>query len=115
MTPPSTIRPISPILLALAAATLLTACEARLSDANLREVKPAMTTKEVESILGPPESVEGHRLAPATAAALLSTGGEERSAGALSRYIYEQDGRKVELTFAGDRLLPDGIRGSFER
>jgi len=45
----------------------MTACERRLTDANLSHIKPEMTTKEVEAILGSPMRVEA---TPEAAAAL---------------------------------------------
>jgi hypothetical protein len=84
-----------------AAALLLSACEAHLTNANLTEVKPGMTIKEVESLLGMPSAFRGSH----------SSDGSP----AETRYTYEQDGRKVELTFVNDRLAPTGISGSFEK
>ena len=82
------------------AALLLTACESGLTNANLAHVKSGMMTKEVESLLGVPTSVE-----------FFGSSGEPGGV----RYTYEQDGRKVELTFVNDRLSPEGISGSFEK
>ncbi len=103
-------------IVAIPAALMLTACDQYLTDANLREVKTEMTTKEVESILGPPRRVEGVQNAPSLSGLLNSSEQKtptERQP--VTRYIYEQDGRKVELTFAGDRLIPGGVSGSFEK
>ncbi len=92
----------SSIALALAL-TVLTACGPRITDANLAEVKPDMTTKEVESILGPPtRSDSPPELKLPTYKTLQVT-----------RYYYEQNGEKVVLTFVGDRLASGGIDGTF--
>ena len=101
MIKPTTIRAGIHAAALIVAALLLTACEPRLTNANLAYVKPGMMTKEVESLLGMPTSVE-------------STGSSDGAPGQV-RYIYEQDGRKVELTFVNDRLSPEGISGSFEK
>jgi len=82
-----------------AALALLTACQPHLTNANLAEVKPGMTSKEVESLLGLPAKVE------------FEGSGHSPS---FTHYIYEQDGRKVKLTFTEDRLTPNGVSGSFE-
>ena len=88
-----------------AAAALLSGCEQHLSDANLHAVRPDMTTKEVETILGPPRRVE-------TPPPMKLT---EPSPLPVTRYVYEQNGRKVQLTFVGDRLATGGIVGSFDK
>ncbi|MEI8233061.1 MAG: hypothetical protein WCH57_00065 [Verrucomicrobiota bacterium] len=79
------------VLLAMAA---LGACERKITDANLHAVKPDMTTKEVESILGAPNKIETVSEPPAEAVKTIS----------VTRYIYVQNGKKIELTFVGDRL-----------
>ena len=73
---------------------LLGACERKITNANLRVIKPDMTTKEVESILGPPTRIEA---APERVSHEVKTQ-------PVTRYVYEQNGEKVELTFVGDRL-----------
>jgi len=88
-----------------AATLLLAACSRNLSDANLRAVKAEMSAKEVESILGQPDQVETTRNeAEEVVTRQLS----------VTRYLYQQNGRNVELTFIDGRLAPDGIKGSFE-
>ena len=85
-----TVRLFSVLLLALACS----ACSPRVTDANLREVNPDMTTKEVESILGAPTRVE-------SAPELIS---HEVKTLPVTRYVYEQNGEKIELLFIGDKL-----------
>ena len=94
-----TVRLFSVLLLALACS----ACSPRVTDANLREVNPDMTTKEVESILGPPKRVE------------ISPELKSKEALPVTLYVYEQEGRKVTLRFVGDRLATGGVEGSFEK
>jgi|GEM_PF-1233060 len=88
----------------LAAALILAACSRNLSDANLRAVKAEMSAKEVESILGQPDRIE---TAPEEAEEVVRQL-------PVTRYLYQQNGRDVELTFINGRLAPDGIKGSFE-
>jgi len=86
----------------------LAGCGKRISDANLREVKPDMNTKEVESILGPPTRTEQ----PAE----LKPPPEVRTMPVM-RYVYEQNGHTVELLFVGDKLASgsDAVKGSFDK
>ncbi len=81
----------------------VSACGKRVTDANLGQVKPDMSTKEVESILGAPNHME-------VPPELKS---QEVKTLTVTRYIYEQDGKKVTLTFVGDRLATGGVDGSF--
>lgn len=112
--------------LAAVAALGMTACERRLTNANLSCVKPEMTTKEVEAILGSPTRIEA---TPEAAAALTPppldlgahVGQQDGAAGAsgkesssVVRYIYQQKDKTVALTFVGNRLAPNGISGFFE-
>lgn len=92
-----------PLLPALALALLLTGCGARITDANLDEVKPDMTTKEVESILGPPSRSDSPPELKLPQVKTLQ----------VTRYYYEQDGETVTLTFVGDRLASGGVAGRF--
>ncbi len=87
----------------LACVTLLVGCERQIKDVNLSAVKSDMSSKEVESILGPPTRIE----VPAE----LKT--QELKTMKVTRYIYEQNGKKVELLFFGDRLATGGVNGKF--
>lgn len=78
-------------------------CERHIKDANLAAVKSDMSTKEVESILGPPTHVE-------LPTELKS---KEVITMKVTRYVYEQNGKKVELLFVGDRLATGGVNGNF--
>lgn len=96
----------------------LAACARHLTDANLHEVKSEMTTKEVESILGPPNRIEATLETPPAATTEAEAASAARSSGpsssSMTRYTYVQGDRTVTLTFAGDRLIPSGVSGSFE-
>ncbi len=78
-------------------------CGMRVTDANLDQVKPDMSTKEVESILGAPTRTE----------APPELKSHEVKTLPVTRYVYEQNGKMVTLTFVGDRLATGGIDGSF--
>lgn len=82
----------------------LAGCGKRVTDSNLDQVKPDMSTKEVESILGIPTRTEEPPELKSQAVKTLS----------VTRYVYEQNGKKVTLTFVGDRLATGGIDGTFE-
>ncbi len=83
---------------------LLEGCGKRITDANLREVKPDMSTKEVESILGQPTKVQSHDLPLQTQPKTLNA----------TVYTYMQEGKSVDLFFVGDKLVnPGGVQGSF--
>jgi hypothetical protein len=92
-------------LLVLGFALGLGACGKQVTNANLHEVQPDMSSKEVESILGQPSRVE-EKVALRT---------KETVTLPVTKYIYEQNGRQVTLTFVEDRLATDGIEGSFEK
>ena len=94
-------RPSILLLSAVLASVAFSACERNISEANLRAVKPDMTTKEVESILGAPNRVQ-------TGPELIS---REVKTLPVSRYVYEQDGKKIELVFVGDRLATSSVDG----
>lgn len=78
-------------------------CGKRITDANLDRVKSDMSTKEVESILGPPTRAESPPELKSQEVKRLT----------VTRYVYEQNGQTVELTFVGDRLASGGVRGNF--
>ena len=82
---------------------LFTGCGKRITDVNLNQVKTDMSTKEVESILGPPTRTKSHEMTLQTQMKTLPA----------TTYYYEQDGQTVELRFVGDKLAPGGRAGSF--
>ena len=79
-------------------------CSRHLSNSNLKEVHDEMSTKEVESILGPPTRSDSH---------VEITRPETTP---VTHYYYDQDGKTVELIFYGDKLMSgsDAIHGTFE-
>jgi hypothetical protein len=81
----------------------LAACGQRISDANLKSVKSDMSTKEVESILGPPTRMD----------APPELKSQEVKTLPVTRYFYDQNGKTVELLFVGDRLATGGVKGTF--
>ena len=91
------------LMCGLAAFLVLMGCERQISDTNLSAVKSDMSTKEVESVLGPPTRVEVPNE--------LKT--QELKTMKVTRYIYEQKCKKVELLFVGDRLATNGVNGKF--
>lgn len=90
-------------VLMLLLASCLAACSRHITDDNLKQVKPDMNPKEVESILGPPTRVD-------SPPELKS---QEVKTVPVTRYVYEQDGKTVELTFVGERLASGGVKGNF--
>ena len=91
------------LMCGLAGCLALIGCERQISDSNLSAVKSDMSTKEVESVLGPPTRVEVPNE--------LKT--QELKTMKVTRYVYEQKGKKVELLFVGDRLATNGVNGKF--
>jgi hypothetical protein len=93
----------APFLSALACCLFLLGCQRQIKDVNLTAVKSDMSPKEVESVLGPPTRVE----VPTE----LKT--QELKTMKVTRYIYEQKGKKVELLFVDDHLATGGVNGKF--
>ena len=76
----------------------LSACQRKIHESNLRVLKPDMTTKEVESILGAPNRIESVTEITRDPQILLVT-----------RHVYEQNGKKIELRFVGDHLATGSV------
>ncbi len=75
--------------LLLAAALLLGGCDGkRITKANVAEVSEGMSRKQVESILGPPTSVDSTNLL------ILKK----------VTYVYQQGGESVTIFFANDKV-----------
>lgn len=89
--------------LALSACLILPGCDRKLSDDNLSCVKMDMNPKEVESILGPPTTVESKEMELQSDVKTLP----------VVRYIYQQNGKTVVLHFVDGKLI--GQEGSFEK
>jgi len=84
----------------------LAGCSRHIANANLDQVKAGMTSKEVESVLGPPTRTE---VPPEPESE------EVKKRVLVTRYYYDQDGHAVELTFVGDRLATGGVKGNFDK
>ena len=76
-------------------------CQRKIKEANLRVLKPDMTAKEVESIIGAPTRIEVGPEITRDPQTLLVT-----------RHVYEQNGKKIELRFVGDRLATGSVNGA---
>jgi len=81
--------------LALAALVLLQGCGQHLTDSNLKQVRPEMSPKEVESILGQPARIEKFQMEVQTHKPVLDG----------VRYYYEQDGQTIALHFVDGKLI----------
>lgn len=77
------------LALVLLASCLLSACNSKITPENLSRVSLGMGTKEVESILGKPHSVETTELP------LLST----------CKYSYVEGSNTITLVFINDKLI----------
>jgi outer membrane protein assembly factor BamE (lipoprotein component of BamABCDE complex) len=73
------------------------------TDANLRQVKPDMNPKEVESILGLPQRVRTFDMELQTQRKTLDA----------TEFHYEQDGRTVVVHFVGNKMVK--VNGSFDQ
>jgi len=91
-------RPSLLLISALLALATCTACQRKIKEANLRVLKPDMTTKEVESILGAPTRIEVGPEITRDPQTLLVT-----------RHVYVQNGKKIELRFVGDHLATGSV------
>ena len=86
----------------LVAVHILTGCHREFGNRNLAQVRPNMTQKEVESILGNPERTEKVELELET----------QKKTMAITRYFYNHDGQTVVLHFQNGRLVnePDKLK-----
>jgi len=84
------IRPSSlrRVVLLLVVALAFTACHKRLSKANVDEVTQGMSRKQVESILGPPTSIDSTNL-------LITK---------KITYVYQQGNESVTVVFFNDEV-----------
>ncbi len=76
----------------LAFLVLAIGCRREFADRNLKQLKPNMSQKEVESILGTPDKTEKSET-------------ETEKTVSISRYFYTQDGHTIELQFKNGRLI----------
>jgi len=89
------------LLSAVLASVSFSACERKITESNLKVLKPDMTTKEVESILGAPTRIESGPEITRDPQTLLVT-----------RHVYEQNGKKIELRFVGDHLATGSVNNT---
>jgi len=83
-------------LILFAAALLATAgCEREFANRNLEQLKPNMSQKEVESIIGNPDRTEKVDLELETQKKTMS----------ITRYFYKQNGQTIVLQFQNGRLI----------
>ena len=88
---------------AVAALALLAGCNHRITDDNLKQLRPEMSPKEVESVLGQPNRTEKFQMEVQTHKPVLDG----------VRYYYEKDGKTIALHFVDGKLIsqtptPDG-------
>jgi hypothetical protein len=90
------------VAVAMSAMFAIAACHKEFRNRNLDQVKPNMTQKEVESIIGSPDRTEKSE-------AELET--QKKTTG-ITRYYYEQKGQTIELRFQNGRLInrPDRLK-----
>jgi hypothetical protein len=82
-------------LVGLGVVLVLTGCKREIANRNLAQVKRNMSPKEVETILGQPDSTDRRD---------DDGDGEKRNTGLLT-YYYLQDGQKIVLVFQNGRLI----------
>ena len=92
-------------LILLATAMLaITGCEREFANRNLEQLKPNMSQKEVESIIGNPDRIEKADLELETQKKTMS----------ITRYFYNQKGQTIVLQFQNGRLIntPEKLKGN---
>jgi hypothetical protein len=87
-------------LVALGVEFVLTGCKREIANRNLEQVKKNMSPKEVETILGQPDSTDRKD---------DDGDGEKRNTGLLT-YYYLQDGQKIALQFQNGHLIREPER-----
>jgi len=83
------------LILVTAAMLATTGCEREFANRNLEQLKPNMTQKEVESIIGNPDRIEKVDLELETQKKTMS----------ITRYFYNQRGQTIVLQFQNGRLI----------
>ena len=78
-----------------AAMLATTGCEREFANRNLEQLKPNMSQKEVESIIGNPDRIEKAELELETQKKTMS----------ITRYFYNQRGQTIVLQFQNGRLI----------
>ena len=87
-------REVALILIATAMLAT-TGCEREFANRNLEQLKPNMSQKEVESIIGNPDRIEKADLELETQKKTMS----------ITRYFYNQRGQTIVLQFQNGRLI----------
>src|ERR1700736_3855952 len=90
-------------LIVVAGALLaIAACEREFANRNLEQLKPNMSQKEVESIIGNPDRTEKADLELET----------QKKTVAITRYFYNHKGQTIMLQFQNGRLIttPEKLR-----
>ncbi len=83
------------LILVVAADLAIDGCQKEFANRNLEQLKPNMSQKEVESILGEPDKTEKVDLELET----------QKKTMAITRYYYRQKGETVVLHFQNGRLI----------
>jgi hypothetical protein len=83
------------LILVATAMLATTGCEREFANRNLEQLKPNMSQKEVESIIGNPDRIEKADLELETQKKTMS----------ITRYFYNQKGQTIVLQFQNGRLL----------
>ena len=83
------------LILVSAAMLATTGCEREFANRNLEQLKPNMSQKEVESIIGNPDRIEKADLELETQKKTMS----------ITRYFYNQKGQTIVLQFQNGRLM----------
>jgi hypothetical protein len=83
------------LILIAAAMLATTGCEREFANRNLEQLKPNMSQKEVESIIGNPDRIEKADLELETQKKTMS----------ITRYFYNQKGQTIVLQFQNGRLI----------
>ena len=83
------------LILVVAAVFAIDGCQREFANRNLEQLKPNMSQKEVESILGEPDKAEKVDLELET----------QKKTMAITRYYYNEKGETVVLHFQNGRLI----------
>src|ERR1700730_3938020 len=90
------------LILVVAAVLAIAGCQREFANRNLEQLKPNMSQKEVESILGNPDRTEKVDLELET----------QKKTMAITRYFYNHKGQTIMLQFQNGRLVnePDKLK-----
>ena len=90
------------LIVGLCAVFMLGGCKREIANRNLQQVKKNMSQKEVETILGQPDSTDRKD----------DDGDGEKKYAGLITYYYVQDGQKIALQFFNGHLVrePDLLK-----